>query len=83
MLKNILDLDGVKLLNKREQSDIAGGSQTCHFSITRADGVVLNLSFADFSDGQAGSNEANDLCVGVMMSEMNNQRCGYDCEWDN
>lgn len=83
MLQNILNLNGVEVLNKQQQSSIKG-AQDCVFSITYDDGSTgTYLSPIDFADGEAGSAQANQVCVDAIFDPNDSvAACGYNCEYD-
>ena len=79
MLSKISNLDGVSVLNKKEQATVNGGLQTCRITTSY---LGFSMTFETvFSDGPAGSGEANDYCVDIIVSG-NASSCGYDCEYD-
>lgn len=80
MLKNILNFEGVTLLNKEEQKTVNGGKQTCRFKVT-LNGETRTKFVSGFADGQAGSNDANAGCVSVLANTAATS-CSYDCAFD-
>ena len=74
MLLDVLNLEGVTPLTKGQQGEISGG-QNCIITI---DGV--SFIAGGYSEGSAGSSEANDDCVGAIMAGAG--RCSYDCAYD-
>ena len=78
MLNNILNLEGVTVLNKQQQKEINGG-QTCRFTIKDAYGTHV-IEQPGFAEDTAGSSQANDACVSLI--EAGAFRCFYDCEYD-
>jgi len=81
MLNNILELEGVNVLNKKQQKIIKGGMQTCIIQLTNDEGNTSELSFT-LSDGKKGSNEANSYCVNAVINDPTISGCGYDCQHD-
>jgi len=80
MLNNILNLDGVTVLDKKQQKSFKGG-ETCRFTVIRPSGNVQSGSFEVGVDGPEASNVANDACVDAIESG-EATRCFYDCEHD-
>ncbi|WP_420574362.1 hypothetical protein [Kordia sp.] len=80
MLKNILNLKGVTVLNKQQQYNLVGGSQTCRLTITM-NGATFTMSFDNYSNGPQGSSEANQDCLSALAG--NATRCWYNCEYDD
>jgi|GEM_PF-2299433 len=79
MLNDFLNLPGVVVLGKEEQRKISGG-QTCLF---RLNGGRWQVSYHQFSSGEAGSAEANAFCVGMIEdNNMGVDSCSYDCSYD-
>ena len=77
MLKNILNVKGIKVLNKREQKLIAGGGQDCNITV---DGQLMGVLIT-MASGAAASAEANELCVDIVINSSASS-CGYDCNYD-
>ncbi len=75
MLSNFLNLDGVTVLDKKQQNKVRGGYQLCIVTIDGVSDKVL------MEDGEAGSRGSNALCVAVIRSG-NGGRCSYDCAYD-
>jgi len=84
MKKLKLNLKGVKALSKKEQQSINGGRvQECTFTYVNAiTGEPGSVTSGGYSDGQAGSDEANAACVDMIINGTASS-CGYDCEWDD
>ncbi|GGG94774.1 hypothetical protein GCM10011416_10240 [Polaribacter pacificus] len=82
MKKQILNLG--KALSKAEQRNVFGGYlQECTFTyLSTYTGQWETVTSGGYADGQAGSDQANEDCVG-MISNMDATRCFYDCEWDD
>ena len=80
MLENILKLEGVSVLDKKQQEKVNGG-QTCKITLLQGGTSIVQFRH-DFSEGALGSEEANNYCVSNVI---NNgwDRCFYDCEWDD
>ena len=76
MINDLMNLEGVTVLDKKEQSAIKGG-QRCKFTIN---GAVTELMSVP-SSGEQGSAEANAYCVDLITSGAVD-KCGYDCEHD-
>ena len=70
-----MNLEGIHLLSKSQQKKISGGKQKCTFTIDGAEYTVDG-----YTDGVAGSAEANSDCVGAIMAGAS--KCSYDCEYD-
>ena len=80
MISNLKNLKGLKQLSKTEQKDVKGGLQTCKIKYTSPTGV--NIETRDFfADDEAGSNQANQICLSY-LAQFPNDSCGYDCEYD-
>lgn len=89
MLNNILNIEGVtvlnkkhlKVLNKKQLKGVNGG-QSCTYTIVFAGGGSHSfVGIANYSEGAAGSAEANSICAEYAIESGN--RCFYDCEWDD
>jgi hypothetical protein len=81
MLQNILNLDGVTVLNKKQQNSVNGGRlQECRFTVTM-NGQTRVFNEPGYEDGAAGSAQANDACVAVLENTQAS-RCFYDCSYD-
>lgn len=81
MKKSILNLEGVQILSRNEQKSVNGGkTQTCRFTVT-LNGETRTTFVQGFTDGSAGSTEANNACVSVLTNTQAT-RCSYDCAWD-
>jgi len=82
MLKNILNLEGVAVLSKKQQQNIKGGDQ-CNLTIIRPNGdretgwYVPGLS----SNPQEQESAAQGVC-GNFLSSGYASRCFYDCQHD-
>jgi len=71
-------MDGVTVLDKKQQSKVSGG-QTCYFHI---DGRWVK-SFKSFAEGEKGSLEAEEMCVDMIYNKsMQMSSCRYDCMYD-
>lgn len=79
MLSEILNLEGVASLSRKQQAQINGG-QTCEFSTTSSSGASLTFLAGGFSEGSAGSSEANNDCVAIIQQQGGS--CSYDCAYD-
>jgi hypothetical protein len=80
MLQNILNLEGVSVLSKKQQGSINGGTQKC--IITHADGSSYMLVLTSISaDDSSASGVANDVCVNNIASG-ETSGCHYDCGYD-
>ena len=79
MLQNILNLEGVAVLDKKQQKTISGGEQICRITHTYLGGNFYNESY--FTDGDAGSDEAEAFCVDMIVGGTADS-CGYDCAYD-
>lgn len=83
MLQNILNLEGVTVLGKKQQEAINGG-QICSFILTDAQGMIDVQIIDNMPEGQAGSDLANQGCVYAVITEGTGvHRCQYDCTFDN
>jgi hypothetical protein len=83
MLQNILNLNGVTVLGKKQLQALSGG-QSCTFTTINSTGARLTHVFDNFSEGSQGSTEANNVCVqAIENSNGAISRCFYDCEWDD
>ena len=53
MLQNILNLDGVTVLNKKQQKVVNGGKEgTCAAQVTNANGDMIVITDVDISTAQ-------------------------------
>lgn len=82
MLKNILNFEGVTLLNKEEQKNVAGGLRSsCALIITNSGGgteVFEGMYYGSTYNGISTS--ANNACVKAIQDGAT--RCKYDCAYD-
>ena len=81
MLNNILNLDGVTVLNKKQQGSVNGG-QACLFTLIYHGGGSRRVMTGDYSEGSAGSSEANSDCAALVSGNNDVGRCFYDCSHD-
>lgn len=85
MLQNILNLDGVTVLNKKQQNSVNGGMMAsdsdCKFTVISG-GSRKSETFDVGVSGSGASSAANSWCVSIIESG-DADRCFYDCEWDN
>ncbi len=81
MLNNILNLKGVAILNKKQQSEINGGIQTCIITVISTSGNIHTTQLNYAPDGEAGEAWANDFCLNVLKLD-HFERCFYNCEHD-
>ena len=82
MFNSILNLNGVTVLNKNQQLGIkAGLLQECRLTFTYTHDGTTHTQSGLYSDGAAGSAEANDDCVAGIMSGVVSS-CSYDCSYD-
>lgn len=79
MLNNILNLDGVTVLGKKQLESVNGG-QTCKFTLNGSSGPLV-VYIDGFSEGSTGSSEANGACGGV-VGNSGITSCHYDCAYD-
>lgn len=81
MLNNILNLDGVTVLDKKQQKKVNGGRNTCKIT-TFKDGVrsepqsIINLP----SDSLSQEFYGNQACLGEIAAGAD--RCFYNCSHD-
>jgi len=84
MLENIFNLDGVTILDKKQQGNIKGGT-ACKFTVIGTENgqparhVETYLSPVS---GSGSSNWANDVCSHAVSTNSNVDRCFYDCDYD-
>lgn len=84
MLQNILNLEGVTVLGKKQLKSINGGQQSCSFILTNLDDTIEVVTIDNMPDGQSGSDLANGACVDIVITQGNGVgRFQYDCTWDN
>ena len=86
MFNNILNLEGVSVLDKKQQGIINGGivdeTHFCIFTMTLADGSTdKSYQFTDLA-GSAQSTAANATCVDAVINVSVVSGCSYDCSWD-
>ncbi len=82
MLSNILILKGVTSLNKKQQSEVNGGSgQTCRITVVK-EGRKITSDFGGYSSGSSGSQQAQQDCAYAVHLGGDGTRCFYDCEYD-
>ena len=83
MLQNILNLEGVDVLNKKEQSAINGasGDSSCYVLIFWTGGGQKGLEYEMSASGAAASTEADGLCADAVNSG-DAASCQYDCYHD-
>jgi len=81
MLQNILNSEGVTVLNKKQQGSINGG-QTCKITVKLSNGQWASKEFDGFSEGAAGSSQANAVCANQVSTNELVDRCFYDCSYD-
>jgi len=84
MLNNIMNLDGVTVLNKKQQSNVIGGTN-CRFTVIGTEGGQLTRHVETYSspiEGSGSSNWANDVCSHTVSTNSNVDRCFYDCDYD-
>ncbi len=80
MIENILNLEGVTVLNKKQQGSISGGRQVCYLSLGNGGTVLLILKNRGAKD-RGASDDANAACVNEILKH-NAGSCSYDCEHD-
>ncbi len=81
MLNNILNLEGVTVLDKKQQGSVHGGG-TCIIRGFNADGSVHGVGFSHSSSGSAEAEtaSAHQACAAAMNSGA--ASCFYDCQHD-
>ena len=82
MLKDILNFEGVSLLSKSEQKNVAGGLRSsCALIITTSGGgsQVYESMYYGTTTSQISAS-ANSACVEAIESGAT--RCRYDCAYD-
>ncbi|WP_439129952.1 hypothetical protein [Polaribacter sp.] len=83
MLNNILNLDGVTVLDKKQQKQVNGGMNSCKI-VTFTNGVrsepqrIWNLP----SDGYSQEYYAQIACGQELSGDNPVDRCFYDCSHD-
>ncbi|WP_046755925.1 hypothetical protein [Kordia jejudonensis] len=83
MLKNILTLERVTILNKKQQQNVRGGGGYCRLTIIYSNGGREPGGGYFLGDtGQDISNAASNFCSQTVQSEPGVSRCFYDCEHD-
>ncbi|WP_298546245.1 hypothetical protein [uncultured Aquimarina sp.] len=81
MLNNILNLEGVTVLNKKQQTGIKGG-QTCIITVRDSEGSHSIIA-PGFREGSAGSDQASGICNDLLNDFPDAYSCGYDCQYDD
>jgi len=88
MLQNILNLDGVTVLNKKQQKVVSGGlvqETTCKFTLFGTENGQ-STSYVGYESspisGSGSSSWANDVCAHAVSTNSNVNRCFYDCDYD-
>lgn len=79
MLNNLLNLDGVTVLDKKQQKKINGGSEIC--TITTIDSNGGRHFDLIASNSENPSEDGNSFCVSQIEAG-NASRCFYDCSHD-
>ena len=88
MLNNILNLEGVTVLENKQQKKVNGGNlmyegQECTFTYVDAwTGESQTVTSGGYPPGQAGSTQANSDCVDMIVSG-GATSCSYNCSWDD
>ena len=82
MLQNILKLEGIDLLNKKEQGNVRGGFQWCRLTVvTNGQSEIIFHGFGGISPSDpSASDSANSACVDYVSNGAD--RCFYDCAHD-
>jgi len=75
MLSNFLNIEGVTVLDKKQQSKVVGGTR-CYFRLNGTGEWIEGM-------GVGSSSKANELCVDMIVSKGTGvSRCQYDCDHD-
>lgn len=86
MLDNLLNMEGVAVLSKQQQSAVQGGllSESCRITIYHDNGAGETANvLVSGSSGQEISDSANNICVDQIADGNNHvARCTYDCGYD-
>jgi len=81
MLNNILNLEGVCVLNKKQKKFVKGGSIDCQFTIIENGTRSVFTTPVLTDDGDTASSTAQSACTDYVISH-SGSRCFYDCEHD-
>lgn len=79
MLNNILNLDGVTLLDKKHQKQVNGGGN-CRITVLN-NGVRTTISIKELSEDPGEQTAAAHSACGFFLNE-GADRCFYDCSYD-
>ena len=83
MLNNILNLEGVTVLNKKQQNSINGSGGYCRLTIRHANGSTeTGGGYFGGGSGSEISGNANAFCSSVVQNDPDISRCFYDCAHD-
>lgn len=81
MLNDILNLEGVSLLNKEEQGTIQGGLGGCVITVTGPGSTGGGVVITDDGE-QAETAGAHAACAFELENNPPGTRCFYDCSFD-
>lgn len=84
MLNNIINLEGVTVLDKKQQGSVNGGTN-CRFTVIGTEGgqIARHVEIVESPvEGSGSSNWANDVCAHAVSNNSNVNRCFYDCDHD-
>ena len=79
MLNDILNLEGVSLLNKEEQGTVQGGLGGCVLTIVHGDHTHTGIVITE--DGEAAETAGAHAACGEVLNA-GADRCFYDCSFD-
>jgi len=80
MLKNILNFEGVTLLNKEEQKTVNGDKINTGCRVLLGSGAGGVINFIGATTGEQVSAAANTWCVNAIANGASS--CRYDCFYD-
>ena len=81
MLENILNLEGVAVLSRKQQKNLSGGGwDIC--KITEIDPNGNSTTHYIATDAANPSDAGNQDCVNHLQGSPPGSRCFYDCEFD-
>ena len=90
MFQDLMNMEGVAVLSKKQQSSIQGGGG-CSYKLTDSFGRVKTgrIQFGVEIEGANNSIAANSWCVDTLTGDNSSigdnswTQCQYDCDYDN
>jgi hypothetical protein len=80
MFQDLMNMEGVAVLSKKQQISIQGGGQ-CNLTVFDSNGnSEVWLHFTSAEDEQGQTNFAHQECAGHLNG--GSSRCFYDCSYD-